>query len=107
MNNICTMKVELEGLDEAERRVAALHTQWSEIAAMAREHKHTAVLTAQVARLDLADGDALVLTVPHAVGSETATKIQAHICDALGVDVRVLVVADGASLAVVADGRTS
>lgn len=98
--NTCAVKLEMEGLDESERRVAALHAQWTEIAAMAREHKDAAVLTAQVARLDLNPGDALVLTVPRAVSNESANLIKAHICDVLGFDVRVLVVADGASLAV-------
>lgn len=104
MNNTCTLKVELEGLEEAERRVAALHAQWTEIAAMAREHKGIAVLTAQVARLDLAPGDALVMTVPHAVSNEVATKIKSHIREVLGFDVRTLIVAAGASLAVVGHG---
>jgi hypothetical protein len=98
MNNTCAVKLEMEGLDEAERRVAALHAQWTEIAAMAREHKDAAALTMQVSRLDLVEGDTLVLTLQSAVSREQAAWLKAHIREVMCSTVRILILDGGATL---------
>lgn len=100
MDDTLTLKVETDGLADAERRVAALHAQWTEIATMAREHKDMAVLTTQVARLDLAPGDTLVVNVPYAVTNAQASLMRDHIRAELGWPARILFVTDGSSVAV-------
>jgi hypothetical protein len=105
------LKMEIEGLADAEQRVAALHTQWSEIVAMARDHKDAAVLCASVAKLELTANDTLVLTTPQRITMEQRGHMVTAVRAGLGVDVHIMVLDGGMTMsqvsAVASDGRTA
>ena len=102
MNDTITLKVEAEGLEDIERRVAALHTQWGEITAMAREHKQVPLAVAQLERRELGAFDTLILSVPGVLSKEQKEEMVNEVRAALGRHVRVFVLAGGAKASVAA-----
>jgi hypothetical protein len=93
------LKMEIEGLADAEQRVAALHAQWSEIAVMVHDYKDAAVLCGQVAKLNLAAGDTLVVMTPGLISAERRDRFVAYVRNAVGSDGPVLVLDGGATIA--------
>jgi hypothetical protein len=105
------LDIDTSNLDAAMASTTTLRDQWSEIAALAREHKHAAVLTTQVAKLELAAGDALVLTTPSPLSVEQHARVTEYVCASLGRVVPVLILDGGVTMAqlsvVASDGRTA
>lgn len=91
--------VDRSDLDAALASAADLRAQWVDISTMVAANKSAgAVLIGQAVKLDLAQGDALVLTVPHQVSKEQHAQIAAHVRKSLGNHVPVLILGGGVAI---------
>jgi hypothetical protein len=78
---------------------------------MVHDYKDAAVLCGQVAKLDLAAGDTLVVMTPGLISAEQRDRFVAYVRNAVGSDVPVLVLDGGVTMAQLSaeaiDGRTA
>lgn len=101
------LDIDTSDIDAALASVAELRAQWTEVSAMIAASKGAgAVLVGQVAKLELAAGDALVLTVPNILTVDQRTKMIERVRQALGHDARVLILDGGISVAHVSAAAT-